>query len=63
MAATDADYRSGLWRMADALRGSMDAAETKHVVLPYPISGPSRWVAAGVDIGSGENKPHRNKAV
>ena len=31
---TDApDYRSDLWRMADALRGSMDAAEYKHVVL------------------------------
>ena len=29
----NADYRSDLWRMADALRGSMDAAEYKHVVL------------------------------
>ena len=28
-----ADYRAELWRMADALRGSMDAAEYKHVVL------------------------------
>ena len=27
------DYRPELWRMADALRGSMDAAEYKHVVL------------------------------
>ena len=27
------DHRSELWRMADALRGSMDAAEYKHVVL------------------------------
>ena len=27
------DYRADLWRMADALRGSMDAAEYKHVVL------------------------------
>lgn len=26
-------YEVGLWRMADALRGSMDAAEYKHVVL------------------------------
>lgn len=26
-------YRAELWRMADALRGSMDAAEYKHVVL------------------------------
>ena len=28
----DTDYRSDLWRMSDALRGSMDAAEYKHVV-------------------------------
>ena len=28
-----ANYRSDLWAMADALRGSMDAAEYKHVVL------------------------------
>ena len=27
------EYRSELWRMADALRGSMDAAEYEHVVL------------------------------
>jgi type I restriction enzyme M protein len=26
-------YEAELWRMADALRGSMDAAEYKHVVL------------------------------
>ncbi len=26
-------YEAALWRMADALRGSMDAAEYKHVVL------------------------------
>ena len=31
--SADTDYRSELWRMADALRGSMDAAEYKHVVL------------------------------
>ena len=29
----DTDYRDELWRMADALRGSMDANEYKHVVL------------------------------
>ncbi len=29
----DPDYRGELWRMADALRGSMDANEYKHVVL------------------------------
>ncbi len=28
-----ADYEAELWRMADTLRGSMDAAEYKHVVL------------------------------
>ena len=27
------DFRAEMWRMADALRGSMDAAEYKHVVL------------------------------
>ena len=32
-AAAETDYRSELWRMADALRGSVDAAEYKHVVL------------------------------
>ncbi len=26
-------YQAELWQMADALRGSMDAAEYKHVVL------------------------------
>ncbi|MDE0283663.1 MAG: type I restriction-modification system subunit M N-terminal domain-containing protein, partial [Gammaproteobacteria bacterium] len=26
-------YEAELWRMADTLRGSMDAAEYKHVVL------------------------------
>ena len=34
--ATDfnfADYERQLWGMADALRGSMDASEYKHVVL------------------------------
>ena len=30
---TSISYQSDLWRMADALRGSMDAAEYKHVVL------------------------------
>ena len=31
--STVTDYETDLWRMADALRGSMDAAEYKHVVL------------------------------
>ena len=30
---TTANYEAQLWQMADALRGSMDAAEYKHVVL------------------------------
>lgn len=29
----DLGYESQLWKMADALRGNMDAAEYKHVVL------------------------------
>ena len=31
--SSDIGYNSELWKMADALRGSMDAAEYKHVVL------------------------------
>ena len=31
--AATTGYETELWRMADALRGSMDAAEYKHVVL------------------------------
>ena len=31
--AVNVGYEAELWRMADALRGSMDAAEYKHVVL------------------------------
>jgi type I restriction enzyme M protein len=30
-------YEAQLWQMADALRGSMDAAEYKHVVEPHFI--------------------------
>src|SRR5574340_936730 len=30
---SDIGYEAQLWQMADALRGSMDAAEYKHVVL------------------------------
>ena len=36
-----AGYESDLWRMADALRGSMDAAEYKHVVLGLIFSSTS----------------------
>jgi type I restriction enzyme M protein len=32
-AAANVGYETELWQMADALRGSMDAAEYKHVVL------------------------------
>jgi type I restriction enzyme M protein len=31
--AANVGYEAELWRMADALRGSMDVAEYKHVVL------------------------------
>ena len=31
--AATVGYEAQLWQMADALRGSMDAAEYKHVVL------------------------------
>src|SRR5438876_3554149 len=31
--AANVGYEADLWRMADALRGSLDAAEYKHVVL------------------------------
>ena len=31
--AANVGYEAQLWQMADALRGSMDAAEYKHVVL------------------------------
>jgi len=31
--AANIGYEAELWQMADALRGSMDAAEYKHVVL------------------------------
>ena len=31
--AANVGYETELWRMADALRGSMDSAEYKHVVL------------------------------
>ena len=31
--AANVGYEAELWQMADTLRGSMDAAEYKHVVL------------------------------
>ena len=31
--STDPDYALALWKAADALRGQVDAAEYKHVVL------------------------------
>jgi type I restriction enzyme M protein len=31
--AANIGYEAELWQMADALRGSMDAAEYKHIVL------------------------------
>jgi hypothetical protein len=39
-------YEAQLWQMADALRGSMDAAEYKHVVLEMSLWVPSEvWWA------------------
>jgi type I restriction enzyme M protein len=35
--AANIGYEAQLWQMADALRGSMDAAEYKHVVLGLDI--------------------------
>ena len=32
-ATTDLDYADKLWKSADTLRGQVDAAEYKHVVL------------------------------
>ena len=33
MTGATVGYEAQLWQMADALRGAMDAAEYKHVVL------------------------------
>jgi hypothetical protein len=45
--AANVGYEAQLWQMADALRGSMDAAEFKHVVrgldLPVDAAGSTRW--------------------
>jgi type I restriction enzyme M protein len=40
--AANIGYEARLWQMADALRGSMDAAEYKHVVLGLIFLNPSR---------------------
>ena len=34
-------YEAELWRMADALRGSMDAADYKHVAQEHFVATPS----------------------
>jgi hypothetical protein len=43
-------YEAEPWQMADALRGSMDAAEYKHVVLGL-ISSTTPWPASSAKIG------------
>jgi type I restriction enzyme M protein len=36
--AANVGYEAQLWQMADTLRGNMDAAEYKHVVIGLPES-------------------------
>ena len=40
--AATVGYEAELWQMADALRGSMDAAEYKHVVQGAESANPGR---------------------
>ena len=51
-------YEAELWQMADALRGSMDAAEYKHVVLASSSSStsltPSRELHAWLESRTAE---------
>ena len=49
---TTTGYEAELWEMADALRGSMDAAEYKHVVLRNPIAGSARMGAMHGFVGA-----------
>ncbi len=62
-----ADHRPEYWRMADALRGSMDAAEYKHVVLGFIflkyVSDAFEEAHARLEAGRGEGAhpedPHK----
>jgi type I restriction enzyme M protein len=52
---TTVGYEAQLWQMADALRGSMDAAEYKHVMLgliflKYIISNAFKAQHAVLDV-------------
>ncbi|HSZ56766.1 MAG TPA: type I restriction-modification system subunit M N-terminal domain-containing protein [Tepidisphaeraceae bacterium] len=46
---SELDYADKLWQAADKLRGTVDAAEYKHVVLGYRSSStsPIRSLLAG----------------
>ena len=47
-------YEADLWRMADTLRGSMDAAEYKHVVPAQLDPDPRQKPRSGrKDVGDG----------
>ena len=63
-------YESELWAMADALRGSMDAAEYKHVVLGLiflkyisdAFEETQSWLLAEVDEGADPDDPDEYRA-
>ncbi len=44
-------FEAELWQMADALRGSMDAAEYKHVVLGVPLKYTFRCLRGRLNPG------------
>ena len=63
-------YEAQLWAMADALRGSMDAAEYKHVVLGLiflkyisdAFEETQSWLLAEVDEGADPDDPDEYRA-
>ena len=63
-------YEAELWAMADALRGSMDAAEYKHVVLGLiflkyisdAFEETQSWLLAEVDEGADPDDPDEYRA-
>ena len=48
--AANVGYEAQLWQMADALRGSMDAAEYKHVCLGLLFSKYATWRLARMNL-------------
>jgi type I restriction enzyme M protein len=57
-------YEAQLWQMADALRGSMDAAEYKRVVLGLIfflkyVPSPRCWSRPSGNIRTGRSKRRR----